>query len=57
MKKILIGAVAFVSFAVSVYAMGHLTGSSINGQNKVCYYSDGSALTVHYTDNCPNYSR
>ncbi len=53
MKKVLLGVSIVAVLATSVYAFGTLTGSQINGLNKICFYSDGSAITVSSASVCP----
>ena len=53
MKKVLLGISVIALFATSVYAYGVLTGSQTNGLNKICFYSDGSAITVSSASVCP----
>ena len=54
MKKVLLGIVLLVT---SVYAYGTLTGSQTSGLNKICFYSDGSAITVKAYKVCPLVNR
>ena len=53
MKKVLLGISAIALFATSVYAYGALTGSQTNGLNKICFYSDGTAINVKSYEVCP----
>ncbi len=53
MKKVLFAISVVALFATSVYAYGVLTGSQTNGLNKICFYSDGSAITVSSASICP----
>jgi len=53
MKKIILGISAIAVFAISAYAFGTLTGSQTSGLNKICFYSDGSAITVKSYQICP----
>jgi len=53
MKKVLLGISVVALLATSVYAYGALTGSQTNGLNKICFYSDGSAITVKAYEVCP----
>ncbi len=54
MKKLLLSLILTVSFTVSAYAMyGVLTGQENTGMNTICYYSNGTALTVGPGENCP----
>jgi len=53
MKKVLLGVSIVALLATSVYAYGTLTGSQTNGLNKICFYSDGSAITVGSASLCP----
>ena len=54
MKKLLLG-ITFISITtISSYAMyGVLTGQDNNGMNTVCYYSNGTAITVGSGEVCP----
>lgn len=51
MKKIvfLIG----FAFSVSAFAYGVLESDHVKGMKRVCIYSDGTALSVDSTENCP----
>lgn len=53
MKKLfaLISLVAL--FALSAHAYAVLTSEQNNGAKRICFYSDGSAITVSGTENCP----
>lgn len=54
MKKLLLSLMLMVSVTVSAYAMyGVLTGQENTGMNTICYYSNGTALTVGPGENCP----
>jgi len=53
MKKVLLGVSIVAVLATSVYAFGTLTGSRTSGLNKICFYSDGSAITVSSASVCP----
>lgn len=53
MKKVLLGVSIVAVLATSVYAYGTLTGSKTSGLNKICFYSDGSAITVKSYEVCP----
>jgi hypothetical protein len=50
MKKIIFTIAVLLT---SAYAYGVLTGSQTNGLNKICFYSDGSAITVSSSSICP----
>ncbi len=53
MKNIIL-AISFIAlFSISAYAYGSLTGSQTSGLNKICFYSDGSAITVKAYELCP----
>ncbi len=51
-KLLLIIALSFVATS-SLQAFGTLTGEQVNGMNKICFYSDGSAITVSSVSLCP----
>ena len=53
MKKLIIGAIAILlsTTLYAVYAV--LTGQSSSGMNTICYYSDGSVLSVGPGQVCP----
>jgi len=53
MKKFSIVIFVITIFTVSLYAYGTLTGSQTQGLNKICFYSDGSAITVGSASLCP----
>jgi hypothetical protein len=53
MKKVLIGISIIAILATSVYAFGTLTGSQTSGLNKICFYSDGTAVNVKSYEICP----
>lgn len=50
MKKILF---TIVTVATMAYAYSPYDGESIEGTVKVCYYLDGSTVTVDVGDSCP----
>ena len=52
MKKILFSAIALGILSVALQA-AFLTGESTSGMKKICYYDDGSAITISYTGICP----
>jgi hypothetical protein len=53
MKKIILAISTIAVFAVSAYAMGFLSGERTSGMNKICFYNDGSAITVKSYELCP----
>lgn len=54
MKKFILAISTIAVFAVSAYAMGILLGEKdTGGLNKICFYSDGSAITVKLYEICP----
>ena len=53
MKKVLLSISVIALLVTSVYAFGTLTGSKTQGLNKICFYSDGSAITVKSYEVCP----
>ncbi len=54
MKKLLLSIALFTAMTISAYAMyGVLTGQENTGMNTICYYSNGTALTVGPGENCP----
>ncbi len=50
MKRIIFTIAVLIT---SAYAYGVLTGSQTNGLNKICFYNDGSAITVSSASVCP----
>jgi len=53
MKKFILAISTIAIFAVTAYATGFLSGESTSGMNKICYYNDGSAITVKSYELCP----
>lgn len=54
MKKLLLSIALISIMSISAYAMyGVLTGQDNNGMNTVCYYSNGTAITVGPGEVCP----
>ena len=54
MKKIFIGTAVMLMMSISAYAMyGVLTGQESTGMNTICYYSNGTAITVGPGEICP----
>ena len=53
MKKLILAFVSVLVVTVSAYGYGVLTGEKNNGMKKICFYSDGSALTVGGAELCP----
>ncbi len=54
MKKIFLSIALLSMMSVSAYAMyGVLTGQDNNGMNTICYYSNGTAITIGPGEVCP----
>lgn len=53
MKKLLILLCATAIMSISAQAYGFLKGEQNNGLKKICFYSDGSAITVSGASLCP----
>ncbi|MEA2098897.1 MAG: hypothetical protein U9P72_02070 [Campylobacterota bacterium] len=53
MKKVVIGAIALLTIAVSAYAYEGLSTQWIDGNKKFCKYSGGTIITIKTYDICP----
>lgn len=54
MKKLILGIVLMSIMTISAYAIyGVLTGQENTGMNTICYYSNGTAITVGPGEVCP----
>ena len=54
MKKIFLSFALIFMMSISAYAMyGVITGQDSDGTNTVCYYSNGTAITVGPGEVCP----
>ncbi len=54
MKKLLFSLAIMITMTISAYAMyGVLTDQENTGMNTICYYSNGTAITVGPGEVCP----
>ena len=53
MKKMLLTLITLAALTTAVYAYSPYDGEDIRGDVKVCYYLDGSSITVDVGDSCP----
>ena len=54
MKKLFLSITLISMMSISAYAMyGVLTGQENTGMNTICYYSNGTAITVGAGEVCP----
>ena len=54
MKKLFLSIALISMMSASAYAMyGVLTGQDNKGMNTICYYSNGTAITVGSGEVCP----
>ncbi len=53
MKKLLLTIITLAALTTMVYAYSPYNGEDIRGTVKVCYYLDGSTVTVSVGESCP----